>query len=135
MPLYIADGSIDPLSLLSVPEKFVIFYSSIVDGQMWCPVCPRLSFELIRDLISVDQDCREIDQLVQNTFSEGGPAALIVYVGDRGQWKTASNVYRQEPWKITSVPTIVRLKDGKEEARLEDPGPIQQGIAAFVKPQ
>ncbi|PPQ79409.1 hypothetical protein CVT25_002679 [Psilocybe cyanescens] len=116
MPLYTADGSIDPVSLKSVPEKFIIFYSSIVDGEMWCP------------------DCRVVDKLVQNTFSQDGPAALIVYVGDRGQWKTASNAYRQEPWKITTVPTIVRLKDGEEEARLEDPGPIQQGVATFVKP-
>jgi hypothetical protein len=38
MPLYTADPSIDHLSLLLVPEKFIIFYSSIVDGQLWCPV-------------------------------------------------------------------------------------------------
>lgn len=40
MPIYIADSSIDHLSLQTVPEKFVIFYSSVVDGQLWCPVGP-----------------------------------------------------------------------------------------------
>jgi hypothetical protein len=27
------------------------------------------------------------------------------------RWKTASNVYRGEPWHIKSIPTIVKLSD------------------------
>lgn len=38
MPLYVADGSIDPVTLQNVPDEFVIFYASIIDGEMWCPV-------------------------------------------------------------------------------------------------
>lgn len=40
MPLHKADDSIDPYTLRRVPERFVIFYSSITteNGQMWCPV-------------------------------------------------------------------------------------------------
>lgn len=40
MPLYEADGSIDPYMLQKVPEQFIIFYSSVAsdDGRMWCPV-------------------------------------------------------------------------------------------------
>ena len=39
MPLYEADDSIDSHTLQKVPEKFIIFYSSITgEGQMWCPV-------------------------------------------------------------------------------------------------
>jgi len=38
MPLNTADSSIDSVSLLTVPEQYIIFYSSIVDGRMWCPV-------------------------------------------------------------------------------------------------
>jgi hypothetical protein len=69
MPLYEADASIDCYSLQTVPEQFLIFYSSITteDGQMWCP------------------DCRAVENLVRNTFSDDGPAALMVYVGDRTQ--------------------------------------------------
>jgi hypothetical protein len=37
--LIIADpGSIGPYALLNVPEKFLIFYSSLVNGELWCPV-------------------------------------------------------------------------------------------------
>jgi hypothetical protein len=38
MPLRVADVAVEPSSLKQVPEKFLIFYSSIVDGQLWCPV-------------------------------------------------------------------------------------------------
>jgi len=43
-----------------------------------------------------------------------------VYVGNRDEWKTAENQYRQRPWKIEGVPTIVHLKDGKETGRLTE---------------
>ncbi|KDR85746.1 hypothetical protein GALMADRAFT_234806 [Galerina marginata CBS 339.88] len=115
MVLHVADGSIDNRTLTTVPERFIIFYSSIVDGEMWCP------------------DCRVIDNLVKETFSAGGPEALIVYVGNRNQWKNPTNVYRQEPWKLTNVPTIVRLKDGKEDGRLGDDVQILSSLAEFVK--
>lgn len=31
------------------------------------------------------QDCRAVDQLVKETFPEEGPAAIIVYVGNKAQ--------------------------------------------------
>jgi len=31
------------------------------------------------------QDCRVVEKLVKETFSDQGPAALIVYVGDKLQ--------------------------------------------------
>jgi len=117
MSLHVADGSIDNITLTTVPERFIIFYSSIVDGQMWCP------------------DCRVVDNLVKETFSADAPEGLIVYVGDRTQWKSPTNVYRQKPWNITNVPTIVRLKDGKEDGRLADDAQILSGLAEFVKAQ
>ncbi|KAF9055842.1 hypothetical protein BJ165DRAFT_1521811 [Panaeolus papilionaceus] len=114
MPLYVADGSIDPNTLKTVPERFVIFYSSIVDGKLWCP------------------DCVAVDNLVKEVFSEDGPAALIVYVGDRTQWRTPSNVYRNAPWHISNIPTIVKQEGGHEVARLSDDREILQKLRAFV---
>ncbi|KAI5834352.1 hypothetical protein K523DRAFT_263321 [Schizophyllum commune Tattone D] len=92
-----------PLSdLVGVPEKFVIFYSSVVDGQLWCPYC------------------RDVEDRVQKTFSaEGAPDLLIVHVGDRPEWKTPDAIYRKEPWSVTGVPTLIKLdSEGKEIARL-----------------
>lgn len=114
MPLYEAERSIDRYR---VPDQFVIFYSSITteDGQMWCA------------------DCRAVEDLVRNTFSDEGPAALVIYVGDRIQWKSPSNIYRQEPWKITNVPTIVRLREGQDVGRLASDSDIIEGLSEFVK--
>ena len=38
MPLRVAE--ILPSSPREITDQFVVFYSSIVDGQLWCPVSP-----------------------------------------------------------------------------------------------
>ncbi|GLB35817.1 putative eukaryotic protein of unknown function (DUF953) [Lyophyllum shimeji] len=112
MPLRIAQGPVDPSALKDVAEQYLIFYSSIVDGKLWCP------------------DCQDVEVLVKETFSsEDSPSALIVYVGDRAEWKSSSSVLRAEPWSLTGVPTIVRLRDG---ARLTE-SEVAGGLAEFVK--
>jgi len=115
MPLYYADDSIDPYTLHRVPEQFIIFFSSITDGQMWCP------------------DCRAVEDIVKATFAVDGPAALVVYVGNREQWKSPLNIYRQVPWKITNVPTIVRLREGEDVGRLASESEIMSGLSEFVR--
>jgi hypothetical protein len=74
-----------------------------------------------------------VESLVKETFSESGPSALVVYTGNRDQWKSKANIWRQEPWNITSVPTIVKLKNGKEESRLVDDGPIISQLSTWAK--
>jgi len=115
MPLFYADDSIDPYTLLKVPERFIIFYASVVDGEMWCP------------------DCRRVESFVKNTFSETGPDGLVVYVGTRSQWKTPHNAYRQEPLKISNIPTIIKVQNGKEVGRLGDDNEIIKDLVTFVQ--
>ncbi|EAU92534.1 hypothetical protein CC1G_06545 [Coprinopsis cinerea okayama7 len=116
MPIYIADPSIDPVSLQTVPEKYLIFYASVVDGKMWCP------------------DCVDVDPLIQEAFSgEDKPGALLVYVGNRTQWKTPSNIFRQAPWKVTGVPAIVKVKDGHPGERIVEGEITRDRLAEFVK--
>ncbi|KAJ7492350.1 hypothetical protein FB451DRAFT_1218029 [Mycena latifolia] len=105
----------DPASLEDRPEEFFIFYSDIVDGQMWCP------------------DCRAVDDVVQKTFAGSeSPAAVIVYVGNKPEWKAVDNLFRGEPFNIRSIPTIVRLKEKKEVGRLVE-GEINTRLSAFVE--
>ncbi|KAG8757492.1 hypothetical protein FRC12_010302, partial [Ceratobasidium sp. 428] len=74
-------------------RPFLIFYSDVVDGQMWCP------------------DCRNVEQVVKRAFDrDDGPTGIIRWVGNRADWKSPSNVYRRD-YGVSSVPTIVRLKD------------------------
>lgn len=110
MPLRIAEHVGEPHSLACVPEQFVIFYSSVVDGKLWCP------------------DCRDVQEQVQKTFeTSDGPSALIVYVGDKTEWKSPSNIFRGEPWNLSSIPTIVRLHNGVEDARL-----VERDISRYL---
>jgi len=116
MPLITADaGSIGPHALLDVPEKYLIFYSSLVQGKLWCP------------------DCRDVEQFVRESFTkEGAPDALIVYVGDRPQWKAALNPFRGDPWHLKSIPTIVKVENGKEVGRLVE-GEIPEKLESLIK--
>ncbi|KAK0208915.1 hypothetical protein DFS33DRAFT_1380403 [Desarmillaria ectypa] len=117
MPLHIADETFTESTPKpeEIKHDYLIFYSSIVDDQLWCP------------------DCRVVDGLVKDTFeSDESPSALIVYVGDRPTWKTPANKFRGYPWKIESVPTIIKLKDGIESSRLVD-SEISAGLQEFTQ--
>ncbi|KAF9502299.1 hypothetical protein BDN71DRAFT_1500436 [Pleurotus eryngii] len=132
----------DPSSLLEKNgERFLIFYSSIVDGQLWCP------------------DCRVVDELIKTTFlSEDAPHGIVIYVGDRAtyvashqyhqfavditktnrffcaySWKNSGNKYHGAPFNVTSIPTIIKVVDSKEVARLVDPNITAQSLPAFVQ--
>ncbi|KAJ7459176.1 hypothetical protein B0H11DRAFT_2242743 [Mycena galericulata] len=115
MPLRIAELPVDPVSVKDA--TFLIFYASIVDGKMWC------------------SDCRKVDGTVQKTFaSPDGPSAVIIYVGDKPEWRAKDNVFRGEPFKITAVPTIIKLRESVEVGRLiENPEEINSKLSAFVQ--
>jgi hypothetical protein len=95
MPLDVANIP-DDISLLrkSSSDDFLIFYSDVeVNGKMWCP------------------DCVRVDKIVKDVFEpSGAPTGSIVYVGLKHEWKTPLNPFRKE-YQITSVPTIVKLKE------------------------
>ncbi|KAI0046607.1 hypothetical protein FA95DRAFT_1606744 [Auriscalpium vulgare] len=116
MPLNIAE---DPLALgafADVKEDFAIFYSSRDDkGVMWCP------------------DCRAVEDVVERTFAPPeGPSGLIIYVGQKPEWKTPANYFRGTGWDVQSVPTIVRLRDGQPVGQLVE-DEILTRLTSFVK--
>ncbi|KAJ3789258.1 hypothetical protein GGU10DRAFT_305476 [Lentinula aff. detonsa] len=116
MPIHIADPTTTPESLAKASEEYLIFYSSIVNGEMWCP------------------DCLAVEDLVKNTFSsEDAPSALIIYTGDRPTWKSPSNVFRSGPFGVQCVPSIVKIQNGKEVTRLVDQGEIIPGLGHLVQ--
>lgn len=114
MPLREIEFPSDPKDLEHAQERFLIFYSSRVNGQLWCP------------------DCVAVDRIIQDTFGpEDGLSAVIVYVGQKPEWKTPSNIFRGEPWHITSIPTIIKVEDSKVAGRLDSE--INALLAAFIQ--
>lgn len=87
MPIRIVDGFADPRVVEDATEEYIIFYSSVVDGKMWCPVSSisigRRNFYLYFPPL---QDCRDVEGLVEQAFGGAdSPSALIVYVGNQAQ--------------------------------------------------
>jgi len=115
MPLDTIEDPFELSSYESVKQDFVIFYASRDDdGKMWCP------------------DCRNVEDLIERTFAPAdGPSGLIVYVGQRIEWKTGSNFFRATPWRIQSIPTVVKLQGSKEVGRLVE-DEIAGDLLAFV---
>jgi len=82
----------------------------------------------------LQQDCRDVEDLVARTFSPAdGPSGLIIYVGQRPEWKTEENIFRSAPWRIQSIPTIVKLKDAVETGRLVE-GEIISDLSTLAVP-
>jgi len=110
----IRDAPSPPQSWEDIKESFVVFYASRNDdGVMWCP------------------DCRAVEELVKETFeAEDSPSAIIIYVGQRDEWKTSKNRWRQQPWDIQSIPTIVRISD---EERLVEGEITKRKLLDFIK--
>jgi hypothetical protein len=109
MPLSVTDAT----DTNALKEKFLIFYSSYDEnGKLWCP------------------DCIAVQDLIQATFApDDAPEASIVYVGQKAEWKTPSNIFRSEPWRIQCIPTIVRVRD---DARLVDTQ-IKEHLSSFIR--
>ncbi|KAK4689881.1 hypothetical protein P7C73_g247, partial [Tremellales sp. Uapishka_1] len=72
---------------------FLIFYSNVVDGKMWCP------------------DCRNVEDVVKRTFdAPTKPKGVIFWVGKQTEWRQPTNEARKV-WNVQSVPTILRLEN------------------------
>ncbi|KAJ3521685.1 hypothetical protein NM208_g13179 [Fusarium decemcellulare] len=81
---------------------YVVYFAS--GEPSWCP------------------DCRDAVPALQSVFgSDSAPTAHIVRVGSFAEWKgNPKNKYRNAPYNIQGVPTVVRVEHGKEVARLGD---------------
>jgi hypothetical protein len=85
MPLRVSETS-ELSSLSGVSEKYLIFYSSLTDGILWCPV-HIIDYRANCTDMRFIKDCRRVDPTVQQIFGPNGPEALIVYVGQRMEYK------------------------------------------------
>ncbi|WVR07968.1 hypothetical protein IAU60_005011 [Kwoniella sp. DSM 27419] len=97
-----------PESLLGHDDDrptFLIFYSSIEHGQMWCP------------------HCRDVQGLVKAAFTGANkPNGIIAYIGNFAGWKNVPSHPARLRFQVRFVPTIIKLRNGKEVDRVEKSG-------------
>ncbi|SOV03637.1 uncharacterized protein UDID_04411 [Ustilago sp. UG-2017a] len=99
----------------SVPPtaSYLIFFSS--GSPPWCP------------------DCVDAQPAIDKVFGGQGVDGHIVLVGEKAEWMTRDNKFRKE-YGIKCIPTITKVVDGKEVARLEDAECKHVNtVSAFVK--
>ncbi|EPQ28613.1 uncharacterized protein PFL1_03916 [Pseudozyma flocculosa PF-1] len=95
---------------------YLVFFSS--GSPPWCP------------------DCVDAQPAIQSVFVDekatNGAHAYMILVGEKPEWKTPENRYRKE-YGLKCIPTILRIENGKETARLEDDEcKSKDTLAAFV---
>ena len=102
---------------------YKIYYSSRdASGIMWCPDCRAVESQSgvnfqWRRTSWVPRFCLPF---IWNACWEI-PEAEIIYTGQRAEWKSPRNPYRQAPWSVTSVPTILKISpEGGVVARIQD---------------
>ncbi|PRQ73140.1 hypothetical protein AAT19DRAFT_15893 [Rhodotorula toruloides] len=104
MPLLFPDTQVTPQTVLQQANKasssnphFLIFFASIdpATGKPWCPDCSEVQ--------------SEVDRLVPESRS------TLVFVGDRTEWKKPDNPWRNAPFNISRIPTIIRVEQGGDQ--------------------
>ncbi|MBW0536604.1 hypothetical protein O181_076319 [Austropuccinia psidii MF-1] len=68
------------------------------NGQMWCPDCQQMEASLVEVLPTL----KSTDGLI------------YVYVGQPNEWKSPSNVFRQAPWSVERIPTVMQVSSNSQ---------------------
>ncbi|ETS64669.1 hypothetical protein PaG_00615 [Moesziomyces aphidis] len=89
--------SIPPASLTGETPQYLIFFSS--GNPPWCP------------------DCVDAQPAINHVFGTSADAHLVLV--DRPDWKSPDNIFRTQ-CGIKCIPTITKMINGKEVARIED---------------
>ncbi|KAK8849768.1 hypothetical protein IAR55_005104 [Kwoniella newhampshirensis] len=79
---------------------FLIFFSNVENGQMWCP------------------HCRDVKGIVNAAFEgKSKPKGVITYIGSFAQWKHVPTHPARLKYLVQYVPTIIKLENGREVGR------------------
>ncbi|TVY14408.1 Thioredoxin-like protein Clot [Lachnellula arida] len=123
MPLQVSTESPSAIaqSLESSSSKpsFLVVYASHVDGRSWCG------------------DCREAEPLVDAKFADRADDVKVVYAGQKDEWRQAENPWKQAPFSVTNLPTLIKVTGNasKWERLVEEDVYNQKKLDAFVGPK
>ncbi|RFU24550.1 hypothetical protein B7463_g11782, partial [Scytalidium lignicola] len=104
--------------LESSPKKpvYVVVYSSVTGGSFWCG------------------DCRRAEAFVNAKFANAAPETVkVVHAGQRDEWRAKDNAWRQKPFSVTAIPTIIKATGKGNLERLVEADVYDQAkLDAFV---
>ncbi|KIN07495.1 hypothetical protein OIDMADRAFT_16173 [Oidiodendron maius Zn] len=96
--------------------SFLVVYASKTNGRSWCG------------------DCRAAEPQVEKVFASVPQTVRVAYAGQQGEWRDPSNGFRQDPFQVTNLPTIIKVTaDGEWTRLVEADVNDQEKLAAFVE--
>ncbi|KUJ19451.1 uncharacterized protein LY89DRAFT_581524 [Mollisia scopiformis] len=105
------------LKSTATPTKssFLVVYASLTNGRSWCG------------------DCREAESFVNSKFASGAEEVKVAYAGQRDEWRNSDNPWRQAPFSVTNLPTLIKVTgDGAFEKLVEGDVYSQKKLDSFV---
>ncbi|KAF4785958.1 hypothetical protein HER10_EVM0011892 [Colletotrichum scovillei] len=94
---------------------FLVVYASHRNGRSWCG------------------DCTAAEPYIEKKFGGGEQTVRVVYAGLPDEWRTKENPWRQAPFNVTNLPTLIKVSgDKKWEKLVEADVYDQKKLDAFV---
>ncbi|KAJ9150281.1 hypothetical protein NKR23_g3691 [Pleurostoma richardsiae] len=92
---------------------FLVVYASLTKGRSWCG------------------DCRKAEPFLEKKFAEKD--AEVVYAGEPQEWRKPDNPWRQAPFNVTNLPTLLKVTaNGKWHKLVEADVYNQRKLDDFV---
>ncbi|GAA5994865.1 hypothetical protein JCM5350_001730 [Sporobolomyces pararoseus] len=90
-----------PSSTSSSSPHYLVFLSSIdpSSGQMWCA------------------DCRDTQSTIEKLVPEN--QSQLVFVGEKQEWKSPESPWRQAPFNLKAIPTIIKVEQASSKDSLQ----------------
>lgn len=96
---------------------------------MWCPDCEDAA-PLLSSIFNISSTTTTTLGDLSNPYGSADrdaapdsakPTAEIRYVGSRQEWRfEEGNVFKNPPFEIKKLPTVLKFRDGKVIGRLEE---------------
>ncbi|OHE93999.1 hypothetical protein CORC01_10691 [Colletotrichum orchidophilum] len=94
---------------------YLVVYASHRNGRSWCG------------------DCTAAEPYIEKKFSGSEDTVRVVYAGLPDEWRTKENPWRQVPFNVTNLPTLIKVSgDKKWEKLVEADVYDQKKLDAFV---
>ncbi|OLN85963.1 Thioredoxin-like protein Clot [Colletotrichum chlorophyti] len=94
---------------------YLVVYASHRNGRSWCG------------------DCTAAEPYIEKKFGGEDNTVRVVYAGLPDEWRTKTNPWRQAPFNVTNLPTLIKVSgDKKWEKLVEADVYDQKKLDAFV---
>ncbi|KAK1971716.1 hypothetical protein LZ32DRAFT_598966 [Colletotrichum eremochloae] len=94
---------------------YLVVYASHRDGRSWCG------------------DCTAAEPYIEKKFGGNEDTVRVVYAGLPEEWRTKENPWRQAPFNVTNLPTLIKVSGEKKWEKLVEADVYdQRKLDAFV---